>query len=383
MAEVKISQLPLKNTSFAGTEEFAINDGGTTKKTTLDAIYARVGSLASITSPLVNTSIVAAINSLYALDASSVQRGLMSTTAQVFSGDKTFNNNLILDGNSIALKSGTGKYTVLKAATNANYTLWFPASTGSAGQALLVNGASELYFGNVVTSITAGTGLTGGTITSTGTIALATTGTSPGSYGSNILIPIITVDAYGRLTFSSQTTVRVANSSQSGFISATDWNTFNNKLNVPSVGANACVFWTGSALDSCTDFLYDQRDGFDQINVPYFNIKGGLKLSSYNFIDGANYVILPTDFHVIFKGSIANDFTLTLPKESDLSGGETYIINVIDNSATSVKIQCPGMETINGSGSLNLNPSGGYVIIKYIGDPDSSGVNKFVTLSYR
>ena len=48
-----------------------------------------------------------------------------------------------------------------------------------------------------VTSITAGTGLTGGTITSTGTIGLATSGVTAGTYNG------ITVDKYGRVTGAS------------------------------------------------------------------------------------------------------------------------------------------------------------------------------------
>lgn len=52
-----------------------------------------------------------------------------------------------------------------------------------------------------VTSITAGTGLSGGTITGTGTIALETAG--PGvlsNVGSSAAVPVISVDAYGRIS---------------------------------------------------------------------------------------------------------------------------------------------------------------------------------------
>ena len=53
--------------------------------------------------------------------------------------------------------------------------------------------------GGTVTSITAGSGLTGGTITSTGTIALANSGVIAGSYS----FAAISVDAFGRVTSAS------------------------------------------------------------------------------------------------------------------------------------------------------------------------------------
>jgi len=51
-----------------------------------------------------------------------------------------------------------------------------------------------------VSNVATGTGLTGGPITSTGTISLADTAVTAGTYGNSISIPQITVDAQGRIT---------------------------------------------------------------------------------------------------------------------------------------------------------------------------------------
>lgn len=58
-----------------------------------------------------------------------------------------------------------------------------------------------------VKEVTAGTGLSGGTITGTGTLGLADTSVSAATYGSQYEISVITVDAQGRLTDITRTSV--------------------------------------------------------------------------------------------------------------------------------------------------------------------------------
>jgi hypothetical protein len=87
------------------------------------------------------------------------------------------------------------------------------AAVPTAGQVLSWNAGSSTWVpftlpttGGTVTSITAGTGLSGGVITSSGTISMPNVGTA-GTYGTATVVPVITTDAQGRVTSVTNTPI--------------------------------------------------------------------------------------------------------------------------------------------------------------------------------
>jgi len=109
-----------------------------------------------------------------------------------------------------------GQLIIYDAATS----LWKNANLTAGTGISITNGAGSITISapenGTVTSVATGTGLTGGPITSTGTISLANTAVSAGSYGSASAVPTFTVDAQGRLTAASNTSIAIANTAVSG-----------------------------------------------------------------------------------------------------------------------------------------------------------------------
>ncbi|WP_413943142.1 beta strand repeat-containing protein [Bdellovibrio sp. HCB-162] len=109
-----------------------------------------------------------------------------------------------------------------------------------------VSGAS----GGTVTNIATGTGLTGGPITTTGTIQLADTAVTAGSYGSANQVATFTVDAQGRLTSAGQTAITLAISDVSGLNAALatylTQTAFNGYVASANCTASETMYWSSA-----------------------------------------------------------------------------------------------------------------------------------------
>ena len=140
-------------------------------------------------------------------------RDLTGTSSQIdvtngngSSGNPTFSiaSNPALPGSAgVVLPSGT---TAQRAPAPTNGTLRYN-TTVALLEAYLNGSWTSLASGSGVTSILTGTGLTGGPITSTGTISIDVTGVTSGTYGSSLVVPVIAVNAQGQITSATNTTI--------------------------------------------------------------------------------------------------------------------------------------------------------------------------------
>lgn len=117
--------------------------------------------------------------------------------------------------------ASTSAYGVTKLSSATNSTSTTLAATASAVKAAYDLAASKTANTGTVTSVSAGTGLTGGPITSSGSLSLESGVCTAGSYGptdnvngsngTTIKVPQITVDTYGRVTSVTERTYTSVN----------------------------------------------------------------------------------------------------------------------------------------------------------------------------
>ena len=199
-----------------------------------------------------------------------------------------------------------------------------------------------------VTHIVAGAGLTGGTITDSGTIALAESGATSGDYGQasdasvetngsdvTVNIPYITVDAYGRITSITTHTLKVK-----------DLNTTYSAGALADLNAGTdetAVLWDASTI---SQFVTSQLSGGvrykNDFNAETGEIEGGGTLTSVSEKKGDMYIVstagtflgheLQVGDSIIFKNNVSAG---TAPVESNISFVQGTV-KVINKNATLV-----------------------------------------------
>ena len=141
-----------------------------------------------------------------------VDRNIVGTNQQitVVGGDGSANPTISITTNPVL--PGTGSVTLpagntaqrpgaLAGQLRFNTTLDVFEGQNSSGVWL------PITLGSGVTSIATGTGLTGGPITTSGTISIANTGVTAATYGSGTQVPVLAVNAQGQLTSVTNTTI--------------------------------------------------------------------------------------------------------------------------------------------------------------------------------
>lgn len=101
---------------------------------------------------------------------------------------------VLIDAGELVGLSGSVEGDILK--WNATTSEWYAAAGGGTG---------------TVTSVTAGAGLSGGTITTSGTISMPNVGAA-GNYGSASSVAVVTTDAQGRVSSATTTAIAIAQS---------------------------------------------------------------------------------------------------------------------------------------------------------------------------
>jgi len=130
-----------------------------------------------------------------------------------------------------------------------------------------------------VTNIATGTGLTGGPITGTGTISLANTAVTAGSYGAASQVSQVTINAQGQITSAANVAIAIANSAVSGLgtmaiqnanaVAITGGNVVAN-VTVTNTTAASATFGTASLPLTPAGYIQIQLANATVVKVPYY-----------------------------------------------------------------------------------------------------------------
>jgi len=225
-----------------------------------------------------------------------------------------------------------------------------------------------------VTQINTGTGLTGGPITGNGTISLANTTVTAASYGNASTVGSFTVDAQGRLTSASNSSISISVAAVSGAVP--------NTVNViAGTGLSGGGALTGNVTLSVTANSVNQKVGVQNNGVavgsePAINFIPGTSITITTADDSANgraNVTIGVSNNTIVLGnttlSLANTTStvgnLTLQNVTISSGSVAInVANVTTTTAASATFATSSLPLVP-AGYFSVNLNGTVVKVPY------------------
>jgi len=270
------------------------------------------------------------------------------------------------------------------------------ANYGTSGQVLTSQGNTSPIWSTpangTVLSITSGTGITAtpNPITSSGTIALANTAVTAGTYGSNGAVAQVTINAQGQITNAQNVAITIPSGNVTGLGTMATQNanavvitggTINTatfySANIQSVAVtfpNSFLANSSLTIGNVTISLGGTATSIGNLTLSNVTIAGG---SISNVAIGAAITTKNTAYtatannETILANVSAGAFAITLPTAVGATG-KTYCIKKIDSSANAVTVNTTSAQTIDGATSRLLTNQ--YDAIQVQGD----GSNWFI-----
>jgi trimeric autotransporter adhesin len=288
-----------------------------------------------------------------------------SNEISVANGDAVGGSNPLIGLADNAILPGNGAVTIPKGTTgerpaNAAGQLRFNVSDNVFEGQDNSGTWQVLALGGGVTSITLGTGLTGAPnpITATGTIALANTLVTPGSYGSTSQVGQFTVDQQGRITAAANVTITPASIGGVASVSGTaNEITASGTTNVTLSLPTALTF-TGKTVTNGTFNMLAATVGGDAVttNTAAQTLTNKTISGSNNTLSNIGNSSLTNSAVTIGSTSLSLGGTLTTLAGVTISGATNTLSNIGNASLTNSTIVL-GTTTI-ALGGTSLAPVG-------------------------